>query len=582
MEDTTVLGISEALKKSTAPDSATGIDSDMEKSLDRLLLANRTRELGDYPQPVSVSDLGRISWLFRGIAKLAYGAVGDSPSERPGLLKRIKFGLLDASVLVLVRILLNRRKVWRAGSGTVGTVVRNVVTPGGRYHKKSTSEITGYVTTTDREEPLIRVCLMLRVMKRYGACIEFLIQRLRSGLPATETRNWLSFFLAEIHDKRASTLISQSDGRFDTTQSWPLQAHVRESLSDSGKRSKLKFGVVLPTMFDSDVFHSSLLSLLNSDFPGEIVVVEEGNRPEKVCEAFCSRLPVTYVKHSTWNGTCGVANLGIETMSPDTDVIIFAHSDLLWPPRWFEPLEQAWDKVFDSGKVGTIHLGVSEFYRASDTVLGELFLQGKYDELIWILGAMRESPRTMGLFPAVQMNDKNRGKQFGLSMSHWHEGVPGFFVGDSVLASFPRQIWSDLDGFDVSLGVGVGGEVAYYNMMNRKWGLSINNTPIIHFAKTDTDGGNLNPEDKAELDRIFNLFHDRFEEKYGWDYAHLYHTYHGETLTVHCDEITAAVNDLRFSDVDYLFDAFFERLNHKTLSECELTACPRRTNCKYV
>ena len=566
----------------TALDSATSAGSYTEKSLSKLLLSNQIRELADYPKPVLLQDIGSFSWLFGCIARVTYGAVGSTSSKRFNLLRRIFFALLDVTVLVLLRIALYRWKVWRAANGTARAAFRNGMSSGMRYYMKSTAEITSFVTTTEREEPLIRVCLMLRLMKRYGACIELLLQRLKSGLPATETRRWLSFCLSEIQDEQSALELAPSNDDGEAINYLPKQTTVNQVSAANVKRTKLKYGVVLPTMFNSDVFRSSLSSLLNSDFSGEIVVVEEGNQPDKVCEDYCSQVPVTYVKHSTWNGTCGVANLGIESLDPETDVIIFAHSDLLWPPRWFEPLDKAWEMVFDSDRVGSIHLGVAEFYRASDTCLGELFLKGKYEDLIWRIEAMRESPRLMGGFPAFQLNEKDRGNLLGLCTSHWHEGVPGFMVGDSVLASFPRRAWSELGGFDVKMGVGVGGEMAYLNIRNRRWELSLNNAPIIHFAKTDTNRDILNPEDRAKLDQIMSLFPGRFEEKHGWDWVHLYYTFHGETLAIHCDEITAAVNELRFSDIDYLFDEFSERLKHKKLSECELTACPKRTACKYV
>ena len=74
---------------------------------------------------------------------------------------------------VSVRLILHRLRIWQIGIGTLRTLVRNIVFGGMRYYARPTSKITTYVNSTEREEPLIRVCLMLRVMGRYGACIEF-------------------------------------------------------------------------------------------------------------------------------------------------------------------------------------------------------------------------------------------------------------------------------------------------------------------------------------------------------------------------------------------------------------------------
>ena len=558
------------------------IDSYMDKSLVRLLLANQVRELADYPRPITVGDLGRLSWLFRGITGSVFGAVGFFSRGKRRVWTRVLFTLLDLTSLVSLRLALQRLKVWQAAGNTLKTMVRTGISASTRYHSRPSSEITSYVTTTDREETLIRVCLLLRIMRRYGACVEFLLRRLRSGLPSKETRRWLSFFLSEIHDDEASRLLAPPDQRPQAAEYLGNHSTNTNGSPSQPASSTLKYGVIVPAMFDSDVFRRSLLSLLNSDFPGEVVVVEEGNHSERVCQDFCSQLPVTYVKNPTWTGTNAVANLGIETMDFETDVIVFAHSDLLWPERWFEQFDRAWDKVYHLDKVGSIHLGILEFYRASDPILGDLFLQGEYDDLVWILDAMRDSPTLMGSIADLQNNNKDRGYLFGLSMSHWTDGVPGFSVGDSVLASFPRQTWQELGGFDLAMGVGLGAELAYHDLRKRKWGLRINNTPIIHFARTDTGLDMMTTEDRAKLEQIMSKFEERFEEKYGWDYTHLSYTYRGESLPIHADEITAAVNELRFGDIDYVFDEFFQRLNTKTLSNCELTWCGQRAVCKYI
>ena len=75
---------------------------------------------------------------------------------------------------------------------------------------------------------------------------------------------------------------------------------------------------------------------------------------------------------------------------------------------------------------------------------------------------------------------------------------------------------------------------------------------------------------------------DGSPDKYGWNIHHYVYTYHAETCVIYGDEITDAVNELRFSDIDFVFDDFAERLANKKLSNCEIPWCHSRATCKYV
>jgi len=262
------------------------IDSYMDKSLARLLLANQVRELADYPRPVTVRDLGHLSWLFRGITSFAFAAVGFFSRGKRRVWTRALFTLFDLTSIVSLRLVIRRLKVWQGADNTFRAMVRAGIFANVRYHSRPTSEITSHVNTTDREDALVRVCLMLRVMRRYVACVEFLLQRLRTGLPSQETRRWLSFFLSEIHDDEASRLLAPRDERPQAAEYQNGHSTTAGVPSTRTIPSALKYGVIVPTMYDSDVFRRSLLSLLDSDFPGEVVVVEEGNHSEKVCKDF--------------------------------------------------------------------------------------------------------------------------------------------------------------------------------------------------------------------------------------------------------------------------------------------------------
>ena len=548
-------------------------NASVQSSLYKLLLCNRIRELADYPEPVTVTDLSRTHKLMVGLVRLAYGLGGLSRQR----ISRWRCILIYPFVIVLLRLLLYSRDIWRAIPGTIRVVYRKT-----RFHQPLASEITGYVTCTDKEVPLIRVCLLLRAMRRYGVCIEFLIQRFNSGLPAAQTRQWLSFFLREIGDTEAANIIFPPIGHREATDS-VRGLNAQEHLSSAGSKSpRLKYGIVMLTMFDSDVFRSSLLSLLNSDFRGEIIVVEEGNQPERVCEPFCKRLLVRYVKNPRWTGGSGATNLGIEQLGPDTDIVIYAHSDVLWPPHWFGQLNNAWERVYDLGKVAMINLGYMQFdRRQTDAALYDLFVRGRYEDLIWVLRAMRDVQPLMVHVQDVQIKDM--GRLFGLARCAWHDRIAELHIMTgrfSVGASFPLQTWRSLGGFDPDMSVGMDLELQYYGFQNRKWNLWVNNTPLVHMNSIDTH--TLTGDDKTRFLQQITETYEVFPKKYGWEIEHFLCTYFAETSIIYHDEIVNAANELRFSDIDFVFDDFFERLERKTLASCEIVWCRSRATCKYL
>ena len=97
-----------------------------------------------------------------------------------------------------------------------------------------------------------------------------------------------------------------------------------------------------------------------------------------------------------------------------------------------------------------------------------------------------------------------------------------------------------------------------------------------------TDTTSLTRDDRMRLEQKIAETYEVFPKKYGWEIEHLLFTYFAETSIIYHDEIVNAANELRFSDIDFVFDDFFERLKRKTLASCELVWCHSRATCKYL
>lgn len=547
-------------------------DTLVQSSLDRLLLCRRIHQLAYFRgqrKAVTVQNITNIGWLVR---KLAY---------RLGMnkLSGYEIGGWQDSLTGLILIVLLRLKYYPPKSlkGMLEMIIR-------AYSKLSsirskTTKITGHVASSDKERPMIRICLLLWAMGRFSDCVELLISRFNSGLPDTQTRHWLALFLREIGDIEAADHIAPTPGRPEAKDYKRRSDAAVRLPSANSKSSRLKYGVVMSAMFDSDVFRSSLLSLLNSDFQAQVVVAEDGHRSERDCEAFCAQLPVTYVKRSDWKGGQAVtANLGIEQLAPETDIVIYVHSDMLFPLNWFGQLDYAWDKVYDLGKVDIINLGYIEprAWLPSDIAVREAFVRGQYDDLLWVLA-----------YPGGELvndvhghNDMKR--LFGLARCRFNDEVGRLHLMSgrfSPAASFPLQTWRDIGGFDPGIAYAMDSELHYHGYQNRKWNLWINNTPLIHLQGGDTSA--LSSDYSKQFMVMLGAAEETFEKKYGWDLGHFIFTYFAETAIIYHDEIVNAANELRFSDIDYIFDDFWDRLKRKRLDTCELYWCQSRASCKY-
>lgn len=548
----------------------------VERALDRLVLANQIRELTDETAPLDVGRLPPVNgWLARRVARIIQAADGLPPEAKSGVAPFARTVLRDVCAVVGLRLLLRRGRLGNSVRQAAGAVLRVLVSRRARYYSRPTSRMTAYVRAAESETMLIRSCLLLRLMRRYAGCIEFLLARLRSGLPAARTRAWLAFFLREIGDEPAAVQLAAAGGEEPSEGSTPLA-------TGPIRTSRLSYGLVVTVMFDSPVLRRSLQSLVESDFQGDTLVVEDGHRPQRFCEAFCKTLPVAYVKNPVWGGPTGAINFGFQQLRSDLDILLCAHSDVLWPRRWFAPLQDAWEHVFDTGKVGMLNLPHIEYDPDTDPVLVELFTQGRYDDLVWLLQTMRPHLQPLGgRVHAMTLEDPTR--RFGLSRNSWVDrptSLQFMHAVFSVGSSFLRESWRRLGGFAPEMPYGTDEELLWHHLQQHQWTLYVNTPPLIH--QVSTDSRFLVGADREEFSRQGLVTLTEFRKKYGWEYDHLLLTYFSEVTQIHREAIVEAVNSLRFNDVDHLFEETFERMRRKRLANCEFSWCNIRERCPYV
>lgn len=533
----------------------------MTEALDRLLVSARMYEIAGLkrlPKLLRRPALAAFAVRLFAYADRSLGASNpDLPPPRLAWLYTVLVVGLRARAGVL----------WGLGLATLEPQIRRQM----QVHGQRARGVAGYVETADAEDQAVRISLLLRVLGRSRASIGILVARLHSTLPAARSSRLLARWLAEAGEAKAAQLL-------------PEAPEVPPAAGDPPRcvPRRLRYGVVVLTMFDTEIFRTSIRSLLASDYTGEIVVVEEGNETSEACRAFCESVGVRYIKSPSWEGCAAGINLGVAALAPATDIVLSSHNDVLWPVRWLADLDAAWERVWDSDKVGLLNLNYIQINARVDAQLTDLFVKGEYDDLLWVLRAMREIPAVCDQVQDVQV--KAGEMPFGLARDPWVDWMPDLRQQTgrySVVASFPLRLWREIGGFDPGLVYAFDLQFLHHAMQHRRWALFVNTPPVIHLKSSDTE--HISPEKMAQVGtRFLTSTYDGFHQKYGWHIEHFLNLFFSESTVVHRDAIVRAANSGRFEDVDFVFDDFAERLRTRRLGNCELTWCRVRAQCPHV
>lgn len=534
--------------------------SGVDEALERLVLCLAVQETAGLKKPPKLRR-PEVSSAARSILSRLVQAQGAADQ---GILSRssILFAYLRA-VTALRRL---TGTLWTA-PGEALRVARDHA----NAHARRLRPVAPYATSSEDEATALRIATLLRVIGHRAEAVRVLVARLRSGLPSARVTAVLSDWLAEVGEGKAAALLPVVDGADQPVE--PVPRHVP---------ARLRYGVVVMTMFDTEVFRASLRSLVNSDFTGTIVVAEDGIEPTRACEEFARSLGVEYVKSPRWDGCAAVLNLGVAAMPADVDIVLSSHNDVLWPGRWFAALDRAWEYVWDTDKVSLLNLSYLQCSGWVSPGLKALFVEGRYDDLTWVLRSLREVPALMDRVQEVQARPGE--SPFGLGRDPWIDWIPELrqMTGRySVAASFPVHVWREIGGFDPELVYAFDLQLLHHNMSRRRWALFVDNPPLLHLKSSDTEA--ISAEKTAEAGtRFLTSTYEGFQRKFGWHIEHFLNIYFSESTVVHRDAIVRAANERRFSDIDFVFDDFAERLSGRRLENCELTWCRSRGTCPYA
>lgn len=523
------------------------------------MTCSRIREAVDHPFPVPIRHAtGVLGAIDRMVSRLEQPR--DARSS-PGNIARM--ALLGEALVAFVMLrktrwgtLLALQRIW--------TILLSIASEKNDLDVR----VPERVHLGESESFVVKTSLLWRCLRRHTASISLLVDRLHSGLPSTQTRRWLSYYLREIGDDAGALALAPAMVAPDGER----QPDVHAARSTRGiPRSSVACGVAIVTMQDSAIFRRSIQSLMESDFSGPVVIVEQAASQGRTCEEVARHFGALYIKNELGVGAARALNLGIAALPP-VDVVLHAHNDVLWSARWCNGLQDAWLRVGLNGKVVEINLGYVEFnfnHSQHLTVMREMFVAGEYDALVQLLQTLRESRLPLRGVEDSQIADRTQ--LFGLARDRWND-LPQYGLRmtgrHSVAGSFPLAVWREMNGFDEQLAFAVDVELHLHAVRTRRWNLWMNNDPLVHAGSSDT--GLMEQAARDVLQRTVEGHFLEFPAKYGFGIDQFLFSFFAESEVLYHDEIVAAVNEGRFSDIDFVFDDFVDRLKRKGVPEARL------------
>jgi hypothetical protein len=421
---------------------------------------------------------------------------------------------------------------------------------------------------SDSEEALVRLAVSLRLTHRHGMAVSLLRLRIETSLPSGESRAILSDLLREIGENDAASRLA------------PGQDVQPVFYAPDSHEGEVRFGIVVTVTGYNVIEEPSLHSLLASNYRGEIVVVEDGVNPHPQLRAFCEAANLPYIKCARWEGVDAMMNIGIRAFVNDPQIVAFAHSDVLWPPKWFNELALAWGDLLPRETVSFVNLGYYQFDGAKDLAMEGLFRRGSFDTLMWPL---RESVRAgqlrQDIFDATWLPFDER---IGISMNPW---TTNFVQGNSSIAhfspvvTFRKSLWEEMGGFFEPAFATFDSQLMLQAIKRKQLPVTMNNVPFIHMVSGATKHVMSADQYREFLQRQVKgeaLFRETFKIAP----THLMHIFGMEFAYLYAHKLREIV----YGDGTYrawFFEQLSSTLENRTLAKCAVVVCHLRNKCPY-
>jgi len=326
---------------------------------------------------------------------------------------------------------------------------------------------------------------------------------------------------------------------------------------------KLRYSIIVMCTYDTPILRASLRSIRNSDYTGDVILSEDGDRPEKRCEELAREYGYKYIKHTSWIKSGKVTISAAKDI--DCDIVIVTHSDVLFPQRWFEVVDRAWNMVYDTNKVGMLNVQYYGYISGeASTRIKSLYNSALQEPIEYICTTMRDKlPLIRYSANRLQYNLLGMGKCEHNDKRERYMAIPTMM---SPCYTINKKF---LDKIDNRVAVSSEINIRYLTelIVNKMWEFTITTPYWIHQSSTDIDIVVANNGEYRHED------FENYTEAHGFDATHVLCKAYSGIYIGNEYKILRAANTNRFEDIDYLFDVMEKEILEGNCDNCDIQWC---------
>lgn len=337
------------------------------------------------------------------------------------------------------------------------------------------------------------------------------------------------------------------------------------------KKLNTNFVIAIMTTVDSDIFKSSIISLIESDFSGQVIVIE--NNTTETCKSFIDKIKniysnITYICSGIYGGTSHAFNLATKSaINIDYEFITFCHNDILWPKKWYKDTYQT---LNDNPELGLYNFSFIQLNKL-DNVSKFYVMNNQYYELKWSLEKLIDTGLKRNIYQDCRLNNNSK---IGLSRDPWNDELSDLRIQAgrfSVASCLSKKIITQIYPFDENLFFGPDNEIHHFCLKNKLWFAWIDNMPLIHIRSFDTR--NMSEIRSQKFGNDIKLMEANFKKKYGYNIHCFHNTLFSKCLIKYRDEIEKNLNSKEYEKIEFFFKYFWDEMNNFDNDKCMSPDC---------
>lgn len=293
----------------------------------------------------------------------------------------------------------------------------------------------------------------------------------------------------------------------------------------------MELTVVIPVTHNTPYLNASLRSI-RYDYDGEIILVEDGDESDERCKGIARTYDATYIKNDRWRSI--LSSILIGARSCTTDIVMFSHSDIMFPPGWYDDITDMWYNADE--RIGMLNTQYYGFFGNVNAYGRELFISGKYSELLDHLQTYHDTRKILNSNP----------DRYGIARFE-HVDPNKYKIANAISQCFTIRgdILRAMDDIDTC-------ELPYTIIMElirlRLWDITASTLIYLHAQGIDRSIMYGKRKEETGYGEV------NFIKRYGFSSNYVVEAIYSDVYINNSDAIIEHSNNKTLYEIDYLFD----------------------------